>query len=417
MSRGSSRIPSSMHIAIQDLWVNRSRSAIVMTTMAVAVTIMVIANLLIDSMLGLSQRQALDLRMRLVQLVPNSSVWIDGIEFPTGDTVRFSASDVAELRTLLGAQAEHVGWVDSSGSAMPLGDTVRGVVTYTVFGDPSLAGFEGIVPAAFRDHAADGTADTANEIPVLISGALHRLIVKSRGVATSVGERFVIGEQRWRIAGVADDANARWSLRAWLPATEAALERRGSSLVVLAPQSEQLSAVARIADRVERWLDDGAGPHRGGVTVWARGVNQLEAQSTRAQLFRAVLSTFALLCIILAAAGVAAVQLAGLPARIREIGVRRAVGARRGDISREVVSESALIGLGGSTVGVVAGIAMTAVIVRVLAARSGQPLDLELRGASFVLPVLVGVSAALLSALWPARRASRVDPVTALRHE
>lgn len=383
--------------------------------MAIAVAVMVIANVAIDSMLGMMQREMIDARMRLIKMVPATDMWIDGVQFPTKDTVRFSRAHLRELKQRLGDAAEQVGWVDSSARRVFLGNAVRGVVTFTVLGDPALAEFEGPVPRAFTDFEVETSDSAVAGIPVLISGALDRILAKSRGVESSVGESLRLGEESWHVVGVAADSERKWSLRAWRPARDRNLENGSSPIVLLAPVTENLVGVVRLAQQAEQWIEESE--HSvGNVVVRAPGLNEREAGSAKAQLFRAVLSTFALLCIVLAAAGVSAVQLAGLPSRTREIGIRRSVGARRRDISREVLRESALVGLSGSALGAIAGIVLSTLMVRFLALRAGQPLELELHVASLLLPALVGVSAALASALWPARRAASLDPVAALRH-
>ena len=411
------RLVSVLAVVMLDLKVNRARVSVVMGTMAIAVSVMVVANLLLDSVAGLLQGDRFGPRMRQVRITPTTNAWIDGVALSTFDTVRFSVQHVGDLRERLGDAAEHVGWMDSSASRVMLGDTIRGVITFTVWGDPALAEFQGSVPAAFSDFGGEGKRDRSGAIPVLVSGALDRLVRTRNGGKTSIGQTLRASDVPWTIVGVASDQPGEWRLIAWLPATDHDLQHRAGSIVALASASRHPDALEQLAVSSERWLAETTLQGESGAVVWTRGLAMQEAVNRRARLLRGVLTTFALLCIVLAAAGVTAVQLAGLPARYREIGVRRAVGALRRDISREVVYESLLIGLGGSVLGVIAGIVLSVVIIRFLTAQSGQELGLELRVSSFVIPTLVGATAAVVSALWPARRASRVDPVKALRFE
>ena len=97
--------------------------------------------------------------------------------------------------------------------------------------------------------------------------------------------------------------------------------------------------------------------------------------------------------------------------RTREIGVRRALGAARRDITLEVLAESSLIALVGGAVGLVGAQA-------VLALASG-PLDIDLPVRLSTMAWSLGAAAAsgIVAGWYPARRAARIDPIVAIRQE
>jgi ABC-type antimicrobial peptide transport system permease subunit len=97
--------------------------------------------------------------------------------------------------------------------------------------------------------------------------------------------------------------------------------------------------------------------------------------------------------------------------RTGEIGLRMALGARRGDILRIVLSEAGLIVIAGVGAGLLGSLLLTRFLQTLLF--DTKPTDPLTFGTLTVL--LAGV--ALLASFIPARRASRVDPLVALRHE
>ena len=105
------------------------------------------------------------------------------------------------------------------------------------------------------------------------------------------------------------------------------------------------------------------------------------------------------------------IMLASVAERIREIGIRRAIGANQRDIILQFLSESILLTIVGGCLGIVLGIG-GAVTISTFA---GWKTVLTLW--SMVLSITMAVGVGLFSGLYPAIRAARLDPVTALRHE
>jgi putative ABC transport system permease protein len=135
-------------------------------------------------------------------------------------------------------------------------------------------------------------------------------------------------------------------------------------------------------------------------------------QSRRTQrLFNAVMGAIAGISLLVGGIGIMNIMLATVLERTREIGVRRAVGARGSDIRFQFMVESFAISLIGGAFGVALGLA----IARGVAAWAGWPTVVT--PASILVSTGVAMAVGLASGLYPASRAAALDPIDALRYE
>jgi len=105
------------------------------------------------------------------------------------------------------------------------------------------------------------------------------------------------------------------------------------------------------------------------------------------------------------------IMLVSVAERTHEIGIRKSLGARRRDILRQFLVESATLSTLGAMIGIALGIAAAKII------SMKTPLPAAVAPWSIVAATLLGTVVGIASGVYPARRASRLDPIEALRHE
>jgi len=137
----------------------------------------------------------------------------------------------------------------------------------------------------------------------------------------------------------------------------------------------------------------------------------LEQKRQTQRIFTIVMGSIASISLLVGGIGIMNIMLASVIERTREIGIRRAIGARRADIRAQFVIESFAISLIGGISGIVIGI----LLARIVAAYAGWPTVITV--TSLVVSTGVSMSVGLLSGLYPASRAAELDPIEALRYE
>jgi putative ABC transport system permease protein len=199
----------------------------------------------------------------------------------------------------------------------------------------------------------------------------------------------------------------------FLPVTTA--QRKFEHELMASPLDEILVRLApgvspRESAAVIRPLLDGI---HGGVDDYEIVVPEalLEQSRQTQRLFNIVMGAIAGISLLVGGIGIMNIMLASVLERTREIGVRRAIGARREDIVLQFLVESFSISAIGGLMGVAIGIG----IAQAVATYARWPTVVT--ATSLVLALGVSMAVGIVSGLYPAVRASRIDPIVALRYD
>ena len=135
-----------------------------------------------------------------------------------------------------------------------------------------------------------------------------------------------------------------------------------------------------------------------------------QEQKTR-NIFNIVLAAIASISLIVGGIGIMNIMLASVLERIREIGLRRAIGARQDDIVLQFIAEATIISVSGGIIGIVLGVSLATLISQF------TEITTIVSAFSILVSFFVSVGVGILFGYMPAQKAALQDPVTSLRHE
>jgi putative ABC transport system permease protein len=173
-------------------------------------------------------------------------------------------------------------------------------------------------------------------------------------------------------------------------------------------QVDRVDNVPRTAKVIQSLIDQFHPRKDVAVTV---PLDLLQKAEQTQRLYTLILGAIAGISLVVGGIGIMNIMLATVTERTREIGIRRALGAKRRDIATQFLVETVVLSCGGGFIGIGLGVGLA----YALSGLFGLPTIIQLWSplVAFGVSVLVG----LASGLYPARRAARLDPIEALRHE
>jgi putative ABC transport system permease protein len=288
-----------------------------------------------------------------------------------------------------------------------------------------LMGVSYEAPDVDNTEVAQGRFFTREEENSLSQVAVLGFEAKNKlfGDSEAVGEGISIKGKKYRIVGVMSERGSAFFMNLddiiYLPLRTMQKRLLGIDHVVFAVAkmkdgSQSIQTQNRIIELM-REQHDITDPVKDDFAVNTMD----EAQDMMGNVINNITSLLvALVCISLVVGGVGIMNImyVSVAERTFEIGLRKAVGAKRKNILWQFLSEALFITLGGGIIGVLLG-AIFAFVVKILAVNYGLTWTYHISVASVLIAVGFSVFVGLIFGIYPARKAARLDPIEALRRE
>ncbi|MCU1693650.1 MAG: permease [Frankiales bacterium] len=394
------RFAEAWRVAVTALQANRLRSALTMLGVVIGVAAVVVISAIGSGAKQEVEAQVNGLGANLVIVVPGK------LELGSAPTKsRLQLSDADRVGRALGQP-------DGVAVSIASGETVRagGRSAFATVNGTNPAVPEVFVrPLARGSYLRETDVDTRRRVAVLGSAIATELFPG----ADPLGRQLTVGGVRFRVIGVftsiGGSLGAGRDGEVHIPVTTAQRlfgEDRVDALALKADSTDDIESARRTALRVlqDRYPDEEFS-----------AVTQDEILGTVGRilgLLTVVLAAIAGISLLVGGVGVSNIMLVSVRERTREIGLRKAVGARQRDVLLQFLLEAVLLTCLGGVTGILLGVGTA-----LGAARLVPQLPAVITWWSPLLAFSVSAAVGLFFGVVPARRAGRLDPVTALRTE
>ena len=363
--------------------------------------------------------------LQAITLRARTSEEIDGQLFPLANPVKLSIEDARKIRALPGTKSVTL-LANTFGEVRNNAGTLRRMAI--VISEVDLSDSSRRKASAGRLLTVEEAA--GNPPRVVLSHDLARSLSPDSNSAALVGDSVLVGTLKAEVVGVlegnATPAAVRVGNRRRSPGdyrifapfefVPLALNERIQPPAITA-LSHRVEETTPLKQRMEQMLasNDSAWDRHYAVTTNESRLDQLSRGILMFKLFMGAITGISLL---VGGIGIMNVLLSSVTERTREIGIRKAAGARDRDIKRQFLAESVAISAVGSGIGLALGVGAAFGITWGIRKFSQAPfLNASVSLSTIAVAALAAILVGLTFGTDPARRAARLSPIDAIRHE
>ncbi|GAB4021889.1 ABC transporter permease [Spirosoma koreense] len=405
------KIIGSFVTALQNIRTRFFHTVLSILGIVIGVAALVAILSLIDGMEQYAQEQitkTTTLNAILVQ--PNPYKSANGVQVRKEKYAYFTGDRFNQMRSSLTKPATgYLYWrqnseIQSKASNRKLGSIVTGL---TLPIHPNLT---------LKQGRAFTQAEWQQRQPVaVINQRLAKQLVGKQPEQKAIGQQLVFNNKLLTVIGITYDKDAKLE-QLFMPITllpDSALKASPPMGVV---EARYVEDVPELKTQIESWVKANLN-NQSDDFIFITNEQRVGQAAKGFLLFRIIMGLIVGISVIVGGIGVMNVLLISVTERTVEIGVRKALGAKRRDILWQFLSESITISMLGSLLGLALGLLSTMVFIPIVKALTDVPFQAAYTWNTFLLIITIAMLIGVLFGTYPAMRAARLDPVEAIRRE
>ncbi|MHB1223121.1 MAG: ABC transporter permease [Gemmatimonadaceae bacterium] len=412
-------LASSVRVGLETLRANPLRAVLSTLGVIMGVASLVAVLAVGDGLERFGRGMIEDEGMQLVVVQARTTRELDGVTVNRDSFPTFTSADAALLEAALPAGTE-VGMSLYGPSTVegPRGGRPRGVHLTGMLPTPALS-----PPASVAAGRIFDAAEVRAGAPLIVlSHDLASALAAPDSAAAMLGATVRVAGRGLRVVGVQAPARGRRKpfLTAVVPVDMAdalMLPSARPRVPQLVAHAATIEAVDSVKAAAERWAAARWPAWKDEVTISAPRAERIEQLRSGVLIFKLAMGAFTSISLLVGGIGIMNVLLASVTERTREIGIRRTVGARRGDILTQFLAESVVVSGVGSVLGAAIGLAGAFGVTALMRARTRMEVHAAFSWETLAVAALAALAVGLVFGTYPARRAARLTPIDAIRHE
>jgi len=411
-------LPLSVRVGVQTLRANPMRT--VLSTLGVVMgAASLVAVLSIGDGAERFARGQIERRgLQTVAIVARTLDTVDGLQVPRADFPVFTPDDLRDLAAFVPPDTEVILSYEGRGTLNVAGKERAALVLALAAANSRRLGMPLWRGRLFTPEELERGARVA-----VIGHRLAAELTLGRSTESAIGMELICQGQAVRVIGIQEAVvGDRPYLRVAVPLPgadalmAAATTPRARTLALNAPRVEDVLAMKSTA---EAWADRRNPDWRAKnqVSIASTGLDRLVAMNQGILIFKILMGAFTAISLIVGGIGIMNVLLAAVAERTKEIGVRKAAGARRRDIVVQFLAESVVISLAGAVIGATLGIAGAYLVTYIMRAQTMAQVYAAVTWPTLAVAMGAAILVGLIFGTYPALKAANLSPVDAMRYE
>ena len=349
-----------------------------------------------------------------IQISPNNSILVDGMRMEKQNKNFLKIEDLDSLNTMVNGEG-NVKWMSFSRDWIKRSDDTAGRPANVLITLPNF--FESKDSVVYGSLFNQGHVASNDSVAVINLILAKRLIKDSSNIATLIGQAISLSSSKYKIIGIiqsARDQGQQSNIVIPLTAsTKELIKSYNSSLLVTTDKIENLpllkSKIETYFTRIPYKKDDFS------IRSNDFRVDQLKRGIL---LFKSIMGLIVGISILVGGIGIMNVLLMSVTERTREIGIRKALGAKPKEIAMQFMAEAMTISLMGSLLGILFGMATLGIALPIIKKiLKGDIIRISYELNSLLLILLIALIIGLVFGTYPAYKASKQSPIDAIRVE